>query len=92
CLYNLRKGTPSPARQEEYWTSMEHGVRRVQKIVRQLLDFSQQHEPAFSQADINRVVDQVLTLTTHLFAPSGIRLEIIQGQSLPPVMVDRHMI
>lgn len=92
CLYNLRKGTPSPARQEEYWTSMEHGVRRVQKIVRQLLDFSQQHEPAFSQADINRVVDQVLTLTTHLFAPSGIRLEIIQGQGLPPVMVDRHMI
>ena len=92
CLYNLRKGTPSPARQEEYWTSMEHGVRRVQKIVRKLLDFSQQHEPAFSQADINRVVDQVLTLTTHLFAPSGIRLEIIQGQSLPPVMVDRHMI
>ena len=71
---------------------MEHGVRRVQKIVRQLLDFSQQHEPAFSQADINRVVDQVLTLTTHLFAPSGIRLEIIQGQGLPPVMVDRHMI
>lgn len=92
CLYNLRKGTPSPARQEEYWASMEHGVRRVQKIVRQLLDFSQQHEPAFSQSDINRVVDQVLTLTTHLFAPSGIRLEIIQGQGLPPVMVDRHMI
>lgn len=92
CLYNLRKGTPSPARQEEYWASMEHGVRRVQKIVRQLLDFSQQHEPAFSQADINRIVDQVLTLTTHLFAPSQIRLEIIQGQGLPPVMVDRHMI
>ncbi|MBL8037850.1 MAG: PAS domain S-box protein [Nitrospira sp.] len=92
CLYNLRKGTPSPARQEEYWASMEHGVRRVQKIVRQLLDFSQQHEPAFSQADINRVVDQVLTLTTHLFAPSRIRLDIAQGQGLPPVMVDRHMI
>ena len=48
CLYNLRKGTLSPARQEEYWASMEHGVHRVQKIVRQLLDFSQQHEPAFS--------------------------------------------
>ena len=92
CLYNLRKGTPSPARQEEYWASMEHGVRRVQKIVRQLLDFSQQHEPEFSQADINRIVDQVLTLTTHLFAPSHIRLEIIQGQGLPAVMVDRHMI
>ena len=29
CLYNLRKGTLSPSRQEEYWASMEDGVRRV---------------------------------------------------------------
>jgi PAS domain S-box-containing protein len=92
CLYNLRKGTLSPARQEEYWASMEHGVRRVQKIVRQLLDFSQQHEPAFSPADINRIVDQVLGLTTHLFAPNRIHLETFLGNGLPNVMIDRHMI
>lgn len=92
CLYNLRKGTLSPARQEEYWTSMEHGVRRVQKIVRQLLDFSQQHEPAFSPADINRIVGQVLGLTTHLFASNRIHLETFPTNDLPSVMVDRHMI
>jgi PAS domain S-box-containing protein len=92
CIYNLRKGTLSPARQEEYWASMEHGVRRVQKIVRQLLDFSQQQEPAFSPADINRIVDQVLGLTTHLFVPNRIRLETFPGNGLPTVMVDRHMI
>ena len=92
CLYNLRKGTLSPARQEEYWASMEHGVRRVQKIVRQLLDFSQQHEPAFSPADINRIVDQVLGLTTHLFVPNRILLETCPTNDLPNVMVDRHMI
>ncbi|TKB61751.1 MAG: PAS domain S-box protein [Nitrospira sp.] len=92
CLYNLRKGTPSPTRQEEYWASMEHGVRRVQKIVRQLLDFSQQHEPAFSPADINRIVDQVLGLTTHLFVPNQIRLETFLTHDVPSVMVDRHMI
>jgi PAS domain S-box-containing protein len=92
CLYNLRKGTPSPARQEEYWASMEHGVRRVQKIVRQLLDFSQQHEPAFSPADINRIVDQVLGLTTHLFASNRIHLETFPTHDVPSVMVDRHMI
>jgi PAS domain S-box-containing protein len=92
CLYNLRKGGLSAARQEEYWASMEHGVRRVQKIVRQLLDFSQQHEPEFSPADINGIVDQVLVLTTHLFAPNRITLETRLGQGLPHVMVDRHMI
>ncbi len=92
CLYNLRKGTLSLTRQEEYWASMEHGVRRVQKIVRQLLDFSQQHEPAFSPADINRIVDQVLGLTTHLFASNRIHLETFPTKDLPSVMVDRHMI
>lgn len=92
CLYNLRKGAISPARQEEYWMSMEDGVRRVQKIVRQLLDFSQQHEPEFSQTDINQVVDRVLVLTNHIFAPNGIVLETVLGQALPNLMVDRHMI
>jgi len=92
CLYNLRKGTLSPSRQEEYRVSMEDGVRRVQKIVRQLLDFSQQHEPEFALTDINHVVDQVLVLTTHLFSPNRIRLETVLGPGLPNVMVDRHMI
>ncbi len=92
CLYNLRKGTLSPSRQEEYWASMEDGVRRVQKIVRQLLDFSQQHQPEFSPTDINQVVDRVLVLTNHLFVPNRITLETVLGQSLPSLMVDRHMI
>ena len=91
CLYNLRKGALSPSRQEEYWSSMENGVRRVQKIVRQLLDFSQQHEPEFALTDINHVVDRVLVLTTHLLAPNHIMLETGFGQGLPNVMVDRHM-
>jgi len=92
CLYNLRKGALSPSRQEEYWASMEDGVRRVQKIVRQLLDFSQQHEPAFALTDMNHVVDRVLVLTTHLFAQNRIVLETGFGQGLPNVMIDRHMI
>jgi PAS domain S-box-containing protein len=92
CLYNLRKGTLSPSRQEEYRVSMEDGVRRVQKIVRQLLDFSQQDEPEFALTDINHVVDRVLVLTTHLFAPNRIVLETEFGQGLPNVMLDRHMI
>ncbi len=92
CLYNLRKGTLSAARQEEYLLSMEDGLRRVQKIVRQLLDFSQQYEPELSPAGINLIVEQVLVLTTHLFAPNRIVLETDLGRELPDLMVDRHLI
>ena len=92
CLYNLRKGTVSASRQKEYQISMEKGVERVQKIVRQLLHFSQQHEPAFVLTDINVLLDQVLALTTHLFAPNQIVLERVRDQELPPAMVDGSMI
>jgi PAS domain S-box-containing protein len=92
CLYNLAKGTISPARREEYLASMEDGLRRVQKIVRQLLDFSQQHQPEFSLTDINHVIERVLVLTTHLLAPNRIVLETALGSSLPKLMIDRHMI
>ena len=92
CLYNLGKGTVSPARREEYLASMEDGLRRVQKIVRQLLDFSQQHQPEFSLTDINQVIERVLVLTTHLFAPNRIVLETTLGKALPNLMIDRHMI
>jgi len=92
CLYNLRKGTLSPARQEEYVVSMEDGLRRVQKIVRQLLDFSQQHEPELSPTDINAVVERVLVLTEHIFVAGQIRLDKQLQPDLPALMVDRHML
>ncbi|MEW6544920.1 MAG: PAS domain S-box protein [Nitrospirota bacterium] len=91
CLYNLRRGTLSPARQEEYLVSMEDGIRRVQKIVRQLLDFSQQHDPELSATDINAVVERVLVLTNHALVASQIRLEKHLQPGLPPLLVDRHM-
>lgn len=92
CLYNIRKGSLSPARQEEYLISMEDGLRRVQKIVRQLLDFSQQHEPELLATDINMVVERVLVLTNHAFLEHQIRLDKDLQPDLPPLMVDRHMI
>ena len=91
CLYNMRKGTLSPARQEEYLASMEDGLRRVQRIVRQLLDFSQQHNPELALADINQVVNRVLLLTDHLFVPHQVRLETELAPDLPEIMIDRHM-
>ena len=92
CLYNLGKGTISPARREEYLASMEDGLHRVQRIVRQFFDFSQQHKPELALADINPVIDRVLLLTDHLFVPNRIVLETSLGNGLPAIMIDRHMI
>ncbi len=92
CLYNIRKGTLSPARQEEYLMYMEDGLRRAQKIVRQLLDFSQQRDPEFSLSDLNAIVDRVLVLTNHSIAEKNLTLRKQFGTDLPPLFVDPHMI
>jgi PAS domain S-box-containing protein len=91
CLYNFRKGGLSPARQEEYLVSIEDGLRRVQKIVRQLLDFSQQHSPEFAPTNLNEVVERVLVLTEHALKLRNIHLEKRLQEDLPILMVDRHM-
>ena len=92
CLYNIRKGTLPAERQEEYFTYMEDGLRRAQKIVRQLLDFSQQHEPEFSMNDMNGLVDRVLVLTNHAIVEKGLQLHKVYDNGLPPLFVDPQMI
>lgn len=92
CLYNIRKGGISGIRQEEYLVSMEDGLRRVQKIVRQLLEFSQQHEPELSPIDLNGVIDRVLVLTNHAMSANHIELLKELDEALPHVLADRHMI
>ena len=92
CLYNIRKGRLPAQRQEEYFTYMEDGLRRAQKIVRQLLDFSQQHEPEFSMNDVNGLVDRVLVLTNHAIVEKGLQLHKVYDNDLPPLFVDPQMI
>ena len=92
CLYNIRKGTLSPGRAEEYTHFMEDGLRRVQKIVRQLLDFSQQHKPELRSTDVNTLVDRVLVLTNHTITGKQLTLYRECEHGLPPMMVDPHMI
>lgn len=92
CLYNIHKGTLSTSRKEEYFTFMEDGLRRVQKIVRQLLDFSQQREPERAASDIHAIVERVLVLTNHAIVAKQLNLRTEFESDVPPLMVDPQMI
>lgn len=92
CLYNIRKGMLTPARAEEYMHYMEDGLRRVQKIVRQLLDFSQQHDPELVPTDLHALVDRVLVLTDHTLRAKHLALVRECDEATPWILVDPHMI
>ena len=92
CLYNIRKGTLTPERAQEYLHFMEDGLQRVQRIVRQLLDFSQQRELELALADLHPILDRVVVLTEHVFVERHAVLKKHYDETLPQLLVDGAMI
>ncbi len=92
CLYNIRKGTLTAERSQEYLHFMEDGLQRVQRIVRQLLDFSQQRDLELALADLRPILDRVVVLTEHVFVERHADLQKQYDDSLPPILVDGAML
>jgi len=60
--------------------------------VRRLLDFARQREVMRVRADINEIVDDVVTLTKHLLLTSSVELRLQLSPELPWVLIDRNQI
>ncbi len=90
CISNMKKKSLPQTRQEEYLNLIEDGVNRVQKIVTQLLDFSQQHEPELTPIDVNSIIKHILSLLSYTFNRTGIKLDENLAPNLPLLMLDRH--
>lgn len=92
CLYNLGKKNFPPEREKDYYKAMEDGVDRVKRIVSQLLEFAQQHEPELTEVDINILIDDLLSLIDCTCSKKGICIEKKQSPNLQKFKVDRHKI
>ena len=65
-------------------------ARRARDVVRRLLDFSRRSESERTSVDLNELMDDVLSLTSHLLRTSSIQLNVNLGKKLPWVSVDRN--
>ena len=65
-------------------------ARRARDVVRRLLDFSRQSETIRVRADVNEVVQDVLSLMQHLFNINGVEIDAKFPDNLPWVMIDRN--
>lgn len=90
CLYNIQNKKLTDERKTEYLGFMEDGIKRVQKVVRQLLDFSQQHEPELVQTDINAMIEGIVPLFGHLISGKKVNFVTALGSGLPSILVDKH--
>jgi len=65
-------------------------ARRARDVVRRLLDFARQSESAHASASLNKVVEDVLTLSRHLIHTNGVELELDLQEDLPWVLMDEN--
>lgn len=92
CLYNFKNKRLSEERKAEYLDFMKDGIIRVQNIVRQLLDFSQQHVPELALVDINSMVEEMKPLFIHSITDGDIKIITNLEHGLAPILADKHQI
>jgi len=71
-----------------YLSKMESEVSRSSRIIRNLLDFARQTEPALRLVDINQVLEQALSLVSHQAQLQNIEVIRELSPSLPKVTAD----
>ena len=69
-------------------SKIESAVDHCSKIIRGLLDFAHQSEPALQPVAISHVIDQLISLVGHQAKMKGIKIIREETQLLPPVMAD----
>lgn len=75
-----------------FMRTVEDETVRIQKIVKNLLDFSKPKDANPRVADINTVVQKTLTLVQNMIDVSNIDTKLRLGEDLPAVFVDEHQI
>jgi signal transduction histidine kinase/HAMP domain-containing protein len=90
CLDNFKNRPLSDERKAEYLEFMKDGIVRVQNIVGQLLDFSQQHVPELRSVDINSIIEEIKPLFAHTIKERKIRIVTDFDRTLKPILADKH--
>lgn len=83
CVAALQAGEQDPATNRQYIALVQEGLRRVQGIVRQLLDFARQRDLVMGAVDVRRVLEETLALVRYQIERKRVKLALTPLQ--PPV-------
>ena len=91
----LKEGVPNNEelqRFQMYLVTMEREIERCGTIVRDVLDFARQREPAYKpDVDVNLIIEEALALMANKIALEEIKLEKRLGQ-LPQIVADPSLL
>ncbi len=76
----------------EYVKRIESETERIQRIVKDLLDFARPKKPDFRETDINEVINTSMRLVQNMISVCNIDSELELGQAMPSVYIDEHQV
>jgi len=88
----LQKGTDSRAEEREYLKRIEVEIQRINKIIRELLDFSRPSVVEITEVDLSRVIESCLSLLSYQKSFRNIETSVELGKDLPLIQADESQI
>ena len=80
----------SPDQHLEYMKSVEEETERIQRIVRDLLDFAKPKKPDLQETCLNTVVHKSMRLVQNMICVCNIDAQLDLADDLPVVYIDQH--
>ena len=89
-IYSLADPGASDASREKDLKVIESEIERVNKIIRQFLDFARPRPPSLEKGDARKLISETLALVGYEIESQGIQVEREDEGDLPPVAMDRE--
>jgi hypothetical protein len=88
----LQKGVEEPGEASEYLRRVEVEIQRINKIIRELLDFSRPSSVEIREVNLNHVMEDCLSLLSYQKSFKEIDSSLVLKEDLPPVQADESQI
>ena len=89
-IHSLADEMATEASREKDLAVIEAEIERVNKIIKQFLDFARPRPPSLEPMDVRAVLEETLALLVYEMEAQGVSLERNYGPDLPPVPMDRE--
>lgn len=88
CVEALQAGSQDPATARQYLALVQQGLRRVQTIVRQLLDFARQRDLVLAAVDVGKVLEETVALARYQIERKRVKLALTLPEPPPSIHAD----
>ena len=89
-IHSLVDESGTEASREKDLAVIETEIERVNKIIKQFLDFARPRPPSLEPIDVRTVLEETLALLIYEIEAQGVTIERQYDDSLPPVPMDRE--